>query len=176
MKIVIIGYSGSGKSTLAKTLGNYYNIPVLHLDSVHFKPGWIERDDLESNEIVKEFMSKNQSWIIDGNYKNIAVERFESSDQLIFLNYNRFTCLIGVIKRYFQNKGKTRKDMAEGCNEKLDLTFLWWVFVKGRTITRRSRLSGYAENHKNSLIFKNRKQLRKYLIQNNIKQNKENNL
>ena len=140
MKIVIIGYSGSGKSTLAKTLGRYYNIPVLHLDSVHFKPGWVERDDRESNEIVKNFMSDNASWIIDGNYRNIAPDRFESADQLIFLNYNRFICLTGVIKRYFQNKGKTRKDMAEGCDEKLDLTFLWWVFAKGRTKTRRRRL------------------------------------
>ena len=174
MKIVIIGYSGSGKSTLAKTLGRYYNIPVLHLDSVHFKPGWVERDDRESNEIVKNFMSDNTSWIIDGNYRNIAPDRFESADQLIFLNYNRFICLTGVIKRYFQNKGKTRKDMAEGCDEKLDLAFLWWVFAKGRAKSRKKRLFGYAINHKNSMIFNNRKELSKYMIKNNILISKEN--
>ena len=37
MKIAIIGYSGTGKSTLARKLANFYKLPVLHLDSVHFK-------------------------------------------------------------------------------------------------------------------------------------------
>ena len=132
MKIVIIGYSGSGKSTLAKTLGAHYNIAVLHLDSVHFLSGWKVRDEKETNEIVKKFMEENDSWIIDGNYYKIAKERFEQADKIIFLNYNRFVCLKGVIKRYKENKGKTRSDMCEGCDEKLDLSFLWWVFFKGR--------------------------------------------
>ena len=169
MKIVIIGYSGSGKSTLAKTLGIHYNIPVLHLDSVHFKAGWEERSDVESNEIVKFFMSQNDSWIIDGNYRKIVPERFESADQIIFLNYNRFFCLKSVLKRYKQNKGKTRIDLAEDCIEKIDLPFLWWVFYKGRTKERRNRLLGYVKNHKNSLIFTNRKQLFTYYSKHNIK-------
>ena len=163
MKIVIIGYSGSGKSTLAKQLGAYYNISVLHLDSVHFKPGWVERDDDESNKIVSKFINENKSWIIDGNYRKIVPERFELADQIIFLNYNRFTCLKGVIKRYKENKGKTRSDMTEGCEEKLDFKFLWWVFVKGRSKDRRKRLIGYTKNHKHAIIFKNRKELHKYL-------------
>ena len=73
MRIVIIGYSGSGKSTLAKTLGKHYNIPVLHLDSVHFLSGWVERDRNEFNEIVKKFINENESWIIDGNYSKIFI-------------------------------------------------------------------------------------------------------
>ena len=43
MKIAILGTSGSGKSTLAQTLGAAYHAPVLHLDTVHFLPGWVER-------------------------------------------------------------------------------------------------------------------------------------
>ena len=175
MKIVIIGYSGSGKSTLAKTLSAHYNIPVLHLDSIHFKPGWVERSDEDSNKIVRQFINENQSWVIDGNYRNIATERFGLADQIIFLNYNRFTCLKGVVKRYFDNKGKSRSDMTDGCEEKLDFTFLWWVFFKGRSKERRKRLIAYTKNHKNSLIFKNRKKLNKYLQNNNIKNITENN-
>ena len=171
MKIVIIGYSGSGKSTLAKTLGTHYNIPVLHLDSVHFEPGWVERKDEEANEIVKQFIKDNESWIIDGNYRKLAPKRFELSDEIIFLNYNRFTCLKGVIKRYFENKGKTRSDMTVGCDEKLDFTFLWWVFSKGRSKERRNRLMSYTKSHKNAVIFRNRKELNKYLKNMNIENN-----
>ena len=43
MKIAILGTSGSGKSTLAKRLGERYGLPVLHMDTVHFLPGWVER-------------------------------------------------------------------------------------------------------------------------------------
>ena len=43
MKIAILGTSGSGKSTLAKRLGEAYGLPVLHMDTVHFLPGWVER-------------------------------------------------------------------------------------------------------------------------------------
>ena len=169
MKIVVIGFSGSGKSTLAKTLSNHYNIPVLHLDSVNFKPGWVERDKKEFNDIVLDFMRKNDSWVIDGNYHKIAQNRFIEADQIIFLNYNRFFCLKSVIKRYIENRGKSRLDMAPGCPEKLDLTFINWVFFKGRSKARKDRLMNYALNHKNALIFKNRKQLFKYYDENNIK-------
>ena len=174
MKIVIIGYSGSGKSTLAKTLGEHYKIPVLHLDSVHFKPGWEERNDDNSNQIVRDFIAKNDSWVIDGNYRKIAPERFELADQIIFLNYNRFFCLKSVLKRYNENKGKTRMDLAEGCIEKIDFPFLWWVFYKGRTKERRNRLITYTRNHQNSLIFTNRKQLFDYYLKHNIKNIREN--
>ena len=174
MKIVIIGYSGSGKSTLAKNLGLHYDIPVLHLDAAHFKPGWKERSNEELEEIIQEFMANNDSWVIDGNYRKVAKNRFLEADQLIFLNYNRFFCLNSVIKRYHKNKGRTRLDMAPGCEEKLDLPFLWWVFAKGRNKVRRTQLETLAKNHKNSLIFKNRKQLYKYYKENNIKNYAEN--
>ena len=171
MKIVIIGYSGSGKSTLAKTLGEHYNIKVLHLDSVNFLSGWKVRGQAESNEIVKKFIEENESWIIDGNYHKIAIERFELADEIIFLNYNRLFCLNSVIKRYKDNIGKTRSDMAIGCEEKLDFEFLYWVFIKGRSKTRRDRFYNIVKNHQNALVFKNRKQLFKYYIDNNIKYN-----
>ena len=53
MKIAILGTSGSGKSTLAQTLGAAYHAPVLHLDTVHFLPGWVERPLDEENAIVR---------------------------------------------------------------------------------------------------------------------------
>ena len=55
-RIAVIGYSGSGKSTLGRRLADQYGCEVLHLDCVHWLPGWKERDNAEKEEIVSAFM------------------------------------------------------------------------------------------------------------------------
>ena len=76
MKIQIIGFSGAGKSTLSKQLGKFYNLPVLHMDSLNFLDNWVERDRLELNQIVDKFLLDNDSWVIDGNYFRISPIRY----------------------------------------------------------------------------------------------------
>ena len=61
MKIAILGTSGSGKSTLAKRLGERYGLPVLHMDTVHFLPGWVERPFAEEEAIVRQFLDETQA-------------------------------------------------------------------------------------------------------------------
>ena len=83
MKIAILGTSGSGKSTLAKRLGETYGLPVLHMDTVHFLPGWVERPFEEEETIIRRFLDENAGgWVIDGNYtKTCYARRLEEADQ-----------------------------------------------------------------------------------------------
>ena len=163
MKIQIIGFSGAGKSTLGKQLGKLYNLPILHMDSLNFLSNWVERDRLEFNQIVDKFLVDNESWVIDGNYFRITPSRYEQADLVIYLKYNRLTCLKGVIKRYKKFKHSSRPDMAEGCKERLNFSFLMWVLFTGRTKKRRRHMEEVVKNAKSSLVFKNRKELNKYL-------------
>lgn len=160
MKIAIIGYSGSGKSTLAKNIGHKLNIPVLHLDCVQFLANWEERDLLQGQMIVSEFM-ENSSWIIDGNYdKFLFNRRMKEADKIIFLNFSRFNCLYRAFKRYLANKGKTREDMAKGCIEKMDMEFVWWILKEGRSKNLKSRNFEIIEKYKNkTIVFKNQKEI-----------------
>ena len=89
MKIAILGTSGSGKSTLAKCLGERYGLPVLHMDTVHFLPGWVERPFAEEEAIVRQFLDENAGgWVIDGNYsKTCYARRLEEADFKILGNY-----------------------------------------------------------------------------------------
>jgi adenylate kinase family enzyme len=164
MKIAILGYSGSGKSTLARRLADCYNIPVLYLDTVHFLPGWVERDADEGRLIVSEFM-RNDSWVIDGNYDDFfQKERLEQADIIIFLNFPRRVCLLRAVKRYFQYRNTTRESMATGCTEKIDLEFIRWILYKGRTGKRRNHFKQIASLYKNkTLVFKNQKQVDAYI-------------
>lgn len=161
MKIVIMGYSGSGKSTLARKLGAYYGCDVLHFDAVQFLPGWEIRNEEEKNSITKEFLDTHDSWVIDGNYSKLYLERrVEEADQIILMLFNRFHCLYRVTKRYLKYRNQTRPDMGEGCNEKLDREFVWWVLHDGRTKTTRERYKKLIEEYGNKIVvLKNQKQL-----------------
>lgn len=130
-KVAIIGGSGAGKSTLAQELGLKLNIPVYHLDSIFWKPGWnpIERSELLEKQAI---ILQTDSWIIDGNYGATMDMRLLEADTVIFLHYKTIRCLYGVTKRRIQYHKKTRPDMGEGCEEKLDLEFLIWVYQFNR--------------------------------------------
>lgn len=126
-KIVILGGSGAGKSTLAKNLGSLLNIPVYHLDSIFWQPGW---QSIEKSELInkQQAILQQEAWIIDGNYSASMDTRLREADTVIFLHYKTIRCLYGVTKRRIQYHNKTRPNMGEGCPEKLDVEFLQWVY------------------------------------------------
>ena len=139
MKVAVIGYSGAGKSTLAQELGRRLEIPVLHLDTVQFLPGWQERNREEARAMVEDFLEQ-PAWIIDGNYREFCEERrMSEADIIVFLDFPRLTCFRQALKRYRRYKGQTRASMAEGCPEKFDREFVRWLLWEGRTRSRRRR-------------------------------------
>ena len=165
MKIAITGYSGSGKSTTARIIGEKYNIPVLHLDSVHWLKNWQERNREESKKIVAHFMKENESWVIDGNYKAfMQAERFEQADIILYFSFNRFTCLLRAVKRWLEYRGSTRPDMTEGCNEKLDFEFIKWILWDGRTAEKQKNYKNMCNKYsKKVVILKNQRQLDEFI-------------
>ena len=161
MRISIIGYSGAGKSTLAKTLGEIFNIPVLHLDKVHYLPNWKVRNKDESEKIVEDFINDNKTFIIDGNYQKYLFElRMKLSDKIIFMDFDRITCFFQAFNRYNEYKGKVRDSMSEGCNEKFDWDFIKWILFDGRTEEKINKYNKVIEENKEKIIhLKNRKEV-----------------
>lgn len=149
MKIAILGHSGSGKSTLARQLGEKYGLPVLHFDSIHFLPGWVETDRPSKREKVNAFLDENpEGWVIDGNYFKICAQRrFEEADHILYLDFPRRVCLPRVLKRWLAYRGKTRPDMAPGCDEKVDWAFLKWVLWEGRSPQKRADFEAVAQQY-----------------------------
>lgn len=153
MKIAIIGYSGSGKSTTAAILSEKLNIPALHLDTIHFLPGWVERERQDELALLEEFMSGHESWIIDGNYSKLHYEkRMAQADKIIFLDFPRLVCLFRAFHRYMQNRGSTRSSMANGCPEKFDPEFIIWILHKGRTKDAKRRYVNLSAKYPDKFI------------------------
>lgn len=164
MKIAIIGYSGSGKSTLAKKLSEIYNCPLLYLDTIQFEANWKIRDIDEGRLMVGEFL-KNDSWIIDGNYREFLQEkRLQDADKIIFMNFPRRICFPQAFKRYLHYKNKTRESMADGCNEKFDLEFIKWLLFEGRKKIIKNHYNEICKCYKDKItIFRNNKDVENFL-------------
>lgn len=164
MKIAIIGYSGSGKSTLTKKLSEIYNCPLLYLDTIQFEANWKIRDIDEGRLMVGEFL-KNDSWIIDGNYREFLQEkRLQDADKIIFMNFPRHICFPQAFKRYLHYKNKTRESMADGCNEKFDLEFIKWLLFEGRKKSIKNHYNEIYKCYKDKItIFRNNKDVENFL-------------
>ncbi len=65
-RVMIIGQPGSGKSTLARQLGAVTGLPVVHIDHIHWKSGWVERDRVEKAELCRE-VHAGEEWIFEGD-------------------------------------------------------------------------------------------------------------
>jgi adenylate kinase family enzyme len=126
-RILVIGSGGAGKSTFAKRLGGILKIEVIHLDSLYWNPGWVEPPKQEWKKTIEQLITRT-CWIIDGNYSATLDLRFEACDTVIFLDTARTICLWRVIKRLAQYRNKSRPDMAEGCVERFNLGFMFWVW------------------------------------------------
>ena len=105
--------------------------------------------------------------MIDGNYnKFLQKERLEQADKIILLNFPRRICLYRALKRYFNNKNKTRESMATGCIEKMDWEFIWWILHEGRTKSIRAHYRQIASLYEDKfLVLKKQKQVDTYLKQ-----------
>lgn len=161
-RILIIGCCGSGKSTLARQLGERLGLPVVHLDQLFWRPGWVGTPTEEFDSLLARELTKAR-WIMDGNYGRTLPMRLSFADRVIFLDFSRWRCMWGVVKRIAQNYGKTREDMGPGCPERIDLPFLQYTW----NFNRHSRANLY-----NTLrqfpdvpvyVFKNRRQVTAFL-------------
>jgi len=163
MKVMVIGYSGSGKSTFSKRFSSVYDLPILHLDRIFFGPNWIERDKKIVEQEIRDFM-KQPNWLIDGHYRHLAKERFIESTQIFIFDFNRFKCLYGAVLRRIKHHNKSRDSIADGCKERLNLSFIWWILHTGRKKDTKVLLKGYQETYKDKVVvFKSRRQVSLYL-------------
>ena len=161
-RIIIIGCGGAGKSTLARKLGEVLDLPVVHLDKLFWKPGWVEMEREEFDALLQVELQK-EKWIMDGNFNRTMPERIKRCDTIIYLDFSRFACLMGVLKRIITTYGKVRPDMGEGCPERIDLEFLKWVWNFNKN-KRESyyKLLNEAENVE-TIVLKNRRAVKLFL-------------
>ena len=161
-RILIIGCSGAGKSTLARALGEKTGLPVVHLDSLFWEPGWVESSkEVFDARLMAEL--EKPVWIIDGNYARTLPVRLQKCDAVIYLDFPRWLCIFGVLKRVLTTYGTVRPDMPEGCPERFDWEFLKWVW----NFNARNREKMFAQLQtlppERLILLRNRREVRNFL-------------
>ena len=164
-RILVIGSCGAGKSTFSKKLYKILKLPLIHLDKYYHKPNWKEPKKEDWEKTVQKLV-RRQEWIIDGNYGDSFDIRIPRSDTIIYLDYSSAICCWRVIKRVITDYGKKRSDMAEGCKEEFDLSFLKFVL----TFNSRNRANIYhrlnkVKKNKNIIVLRNNKEVKGFLSQ-----------
>ena len=125
-RILIIGPCGAGKSTLAFRLADRLGLPLYHMDRLGWQPGWVETPKSEMLAELDTILATD-SWIIDGNYGSSLPQRADAADTIIQLDYPIFLCFWRAVTRVWRQRGKVRADMADGCPERFDFAFLWYI-------------------------------------------------
>ena len=131
-RVTILGPGGAGKTTFARRLGELTGLPVIHLDELYWRPGWVPTPDDEWREIMTDLVA-GDAWIIDGNYSRTMDLRAQAADTVLLLDYAPVGNLARALRRSIFNHG--RAIQASGCPEHLDWEFLRWI----ATYRRRSR-------------------------------------
>lgn len=126
-RIVVIGCCGCGKSTLSIQLSQRLGLPVIHLDRLYWRSNWTPVTNEEFDEALKAELDKPR-WIMDGNFGRTMAWRLSCCDTVIYMDFPRWLCVYGVLKRVLLNHGKTRDDMGQNCPERFDLAFLKYVW------------------------------------------------
>lgn len=163
-KVLIIGSGGAGKSTFARRLGEVLKVPVLHLDKLYWKPNWQEPPKDEWQKTLENELKKDE-WIMDGHFGGTLELRLKYCDAAIFLDLPRTVCIYRALKRWVKYYNTNRPDMTVGCNEKVDLEFLGWLWnfptIKKPKIAK--TLSQF-EKEKKIIRLRSQKEVEKFFL------------
>ena len=163
-KIVIIGSSGASKTTLARELGSILKIRVYHMDRFFWQRGWKEKTRDTRIDILQGLV-REKRWIIEGTYLSSSEPRLEAADTIIFLDFSPLLCLYRIIKRHRVSHGRPRRDIPEGCTDKLTLHRM--LKVLGFPLRGRRTLKQMLRSYKSKQItwLRSRKEVDDFLAQ-----------
>lgn len=125
-RVMIIGPCGSGKSTLSFELAHRLGLPLIHMDKLNWRPGWTDSPGDELLARVEQVVARER-WLIDGNYGGTMAPRLERADTVVYLDYPVSLCFWRVLKRVWRYRGRVRPDMSEGCPERFNPAFMWYL-------------------------------------------------
>jgi adenylate kinase family enzyme len=131
-RIVVVGVSAAGKSTFARTLAAKLHLPLIHIDTIMWQPGWEYVGDEKTVQKLDEASSQPE-WVIEGHIAKGARQfLFDRADTILYLDYSPIVAARRYIQRWLRHRKDPRPEL-EGSPEKFSFKFLKLVWTKGET-------------------------------------------
>jgi adenylate kinase family enzyme len=162
-RIAVIGPGGAGKTLVSRELGRRLGLPVVHLDRVFWRAGWVAPDRDAWVRAHREALAA-EAWIADGNFDSTLAERLVWADTVVLLDPPPLLCLWRVVWRSVRWRGRRRPDLPSDCYEGPNVAF--WTYVLRY---RKTQLPGVLQQlrrvgpEKRVVILRSRPDVRRFL-------------
>jgi adenylate kinase family enzyme len=140
---ILVGGQG-GKSTLARAIAADLDVPYIELDSLSWRPGWVETPKNEFVELVHQALADNpDGWVIDGNYGgDLQGAIAKEADMVVYVNMGFWLMFWRLFWRSFASARDKRVicgENVETWGRMLGRQSLLWFLLKNRKNIRESR-------------------------------------
>lgn len=145
-RIVVVGTSGTGKSRLARRLASASGLPLHHMDTLIWRPNWVEADRTAIATAVTRIAAEPQ-WIVEGWVDDYSSGLLDVADHIIDLDLPGWLAALGGVERWWRHRGTMRPELPPGCTEKWNWDYLVTMLLRrerhhldqvlaGRRVTR----------------------------------------
>lgn len=121
-RIWIVGVPGSGKSTLAIALAERLGVSPVHMDELHWLPGWRERAPEETAALLAERLAARR-WVAEGNYGQYRSVHMDAVELTVWLDLPLRITFPRLVRRGLR-RSLRGEPCCNGNRESLRLTFL----------------------------------------------------
>lgn len=126
---MIIGNGGGGKTTLARALAEALDLPLHHVDSIQFRPGW-ERTPVAECDRALDAIAAGPTWVLDGFGSRACIERrMRAADTVVLVDFPPWRHVVRALRRQWASRRAPRAELPPGCPEDTLAHTLWLLRV-----------------------------------------------